>query len=198
MWLIVGLGNPGSKYEWTRHNCGFMVIDELARRAGKEVKAPECQALTARATIGGEQIMLVKPQTFMNLSGVAVAALIKKYEIPERSSILVISDELALPFGKIRIRARGSAGGQKGLKSIIEKLGGQDFPRLRLGIAPDHPVNDASDFVLSEFPKKDRDELARIVALAADAVEALLTTGVANAMSKYNSSLLGGDNEKDL
>jgi PTH1 family peptidyl-tRNA hydrolase len=195
MWLIVGLGNPGSKYEWTRHNCGFMVIDELARRAGKEVKAPECQALTARATIGGEQIMLVKPQTFMNLSGVAVAALIKKYEVPERSSILVISDELALPFGKIRIRARGSAGGQKGLKSIIEKLGGQDFPRLRLGIAPDHPVNDASDFVLSEFPKKDRDELARIVALAADAVEALLTTGVANAMSKYNSSLLGGDNE---
>jgi peptidyl-tRNA hydrolase, PTH1 family len=195
MWLIVGLGNPGSKYEWTRHNCGFMVIDELARRAGKEVKAPECQALTARATIGGEQIMLVKPQTFMNLSGVAVAALMKKYEVPERSSVLVISDDLALPFGKIRIRARGSAGGQKGLKSIIEKLGGQDFPRLRLGIAPDHPVNDASDFVLSEFPKKDRDELARIVALAADAVEALLTTGVANAMSKYNSSLLGGDNE---
>ena len=176
MWLIVGLGNPGSKYEWTRHNCGFMVIDELARRAGKEVKAPECQALTARATIGGEG----------TLSGVAVAALIKKYEVPERSSVLVISDDLALPFGKIRIRARGSAGGQKGLKSIIEKLGGQDFPRLRLGIAPDHPVNDASDFVLSEFPKKDRDELARILALAADAVEALLTTGVANAMSKYN------------
>jgi PTH1 family peptidyl-tRNA hydrolase len=198
MWLIVGLGNPGSNYEWTRHNCGFMVIDELARRAGKEVKAPECQALTARAIIGGEKTLLVKPQTFMNLSGIAVAALIKKYEIPERSSILVISDELALPFGKIRIRARGSAGGQKGLKSIIEKLGGQDFPRLRLGIAPDHPVNDASDFVLSEFPKKDRDELVRIVALAADAVEALLTTGVAKAMSKYNSSLLGGDNEKDL
>jgi peptidyl-tRNA hydrolase, PTH1 family len=195
MWLIVGLGNPGSNYEWTRHNCGFMVIDELARRAGKQVKSPECQALTARATIGGEETLLVKPQTFMNLSGVAVAALIKKYEVPERSSVLVISDELALPFGKIRIRARGSAGGQKGLKSIIEKLGGQDFPRLRLGIAPDHPVNDASDFVLSEFPKKDRDELAQIVALAADAVEALLTTGVANAMSKYNSSLLGGDNE---
>ena len=195
MWLIVGLGNPGPKYEWTRHNCGFMVIDELARRAGKEVKAPECQALTARATVGGEGVMLVKPQTFMNLSGFAVAALIKKYEVPERSSVLIISDDLALPFGKIRIRARGSAGGQKGLKSIIEKLGGQDFPRLRLGIAPDHPVNDAADFVLSEFPKKDRDDLVRIVALAADAVEALLTTGVANAMSKYNSSLLGGDNE---
>src|SRR5262245_17315267 len=100
MWLIVGLGNPGPKYEWTRHNCGFMVIDELARRAGKGVKAPECQALTARATIGGEEVLLAKPQTFMNLSGVAVAALVKKYEGPEISSILVISDELALPFGK--------------------------------------------------------------------------------------------------
>jgi peptidyl-tRNA hydrolase, PTH1 family len=186
MWLIIGLGNPGPKYEWTRHNCGFMVIDEVARRAGKNVKAPECQALTARAIIGGEEAILAKPQTFMNLSGVAVAALIKKYEVRERSSILVVSDDLALPFGKIRIRAQGSSGGQKGLKSIIEKLGGQDFPRLRLGIAPDHPINDAADFVLSEFPKKDRDALARIVALAADAVEDLLTTGVANAMSKYN------------
>jgi PTH1 family peptidyl-tRNA hydrolase len=195
MWLIVGLGNPGPKYEWTRHNCGFMVIDELARRAGKEVKAPECQALTARLTIGLAEVLLVKPQTFMNLSGVAVAALINKYEVRERSSILIVSDDLALPFGKIRIRARGSAGGQKGLKSIIEKLGAQDFPRLRLGIAPDHPVNDAADFVLSEFPKKDRDALARMVARAADAVEAVLTMGVANAMSKYNGSLLGDENE---
>src|SRR5262245_60680955 len=186
MWLIVGLGNPGLKYEWTRHNCGFMVVEDLARRAGKEIKAPECQALTARATIGGVEALLVKPQTFMNLSGVAVAALKKKYEIEENSSILVVSDDLALPFGKIRIRARGSAGGQKGLKSIIEKLGGQDFPRLRLGVAPDHPVNDAADFVLSEFPKKDRDALAQMVARAAEAVEAVLTTGVANAMSKYN------------
>jgi len=193
MWLIIGLGNPGPKYEWTRHNCGFMVVDELGRRAGKEVKVPECQALTARSTIGGEETLLVKPQTFMNLSGVAAAALIKKYEVRERPSILVVSDDLALPFGKIRIRARGSAGGQKGLKSIIEKLGTQDFPRARLGIAPDHPVNDAVDFVLSEFPKKDRDALARIVARAADAVEAVLTKGVADAMSKYNSSLLGDD-----
>lgn len=186
MWLIVGLGNPGPKYEWTRHNCGFMVIDKLARRAGREIKTPECQALTARATIGGEEALLVKPQTFMNLSGVAVAALKEKYGIGENSSILVISDDLALPFGRIRIRARGSAGGQRGLKSVIEKLGAQDFPRLRLGIAPDHPVTDALDFVLSEFPKKDRDALAQIVARAADAVEALLTMGVANAMSKYN------------
>jgi PTH1 family peptidyl-tRNA hydrolase len=186
MWLIIGLGNPGPKYEWTRHNCGFMVIDELARRAGRELRAPECQALTARATIGQEEVLLVKPQTFMNLSGIAVAALKKKYEIEDLSSILVISDDLALPFGRIRIRQKGGAGGQNGLKSIIEKLGAQDFPRVRLGIAPDHPVTDASDYVLSEFPKKDRDALAEVVARAADAVEAVLTTGVAEAMSKYN------------
>jgi PTH1 family peptidyl-tRNA hydrolase len=186
MWLIVGLGNPGPKYEWTRHNCGFMVLDELAGRAGRQIRTPESQALTARATIGGVEALLVKPQTFMNLSGVAVAALKEKYGIGETSSILIVSDELALPFGRIRIRARGSAGGQKGLKSIIEKLGTQDFPRLRLGIAPDHPAPEALDFVLSEFPKKDRDALAQMVTRAADAVEAVLTMGIVNAMSKYN------------
>jgi peptidyl-tRNA hydrolase, PTH1 family len=186
MWLIVGLGNPGPKYEWTRHNCGFMVIDELARRARREVRTPECQALTSRAAIGDEEVLLAKPQTFMNLSGIAVAALKEKYGIEKTSSILVISDDLALPFGGIRIRQQGSAGGQKGLKSIIEKLGAQNFPRLRLGIAPDHPVADAADFVLSEFPRKDRDALADVVARAADAVEAVLTIGITNAMSKYN------------
>jgi len=186
MWLIVGLGNPGPKYEWTRHNCGFMVVDELARRAGRGIKAPECQALTARATVGQEEVLLIKPRTFMNLSGIAVAAAKKKYEIRDSSSILVISDDLALPFGRIRVRPQGSAGGQNGLKSIIEKLGAQDFPRVRLGIAPDHPITDASDFVLGEFPKKDRDALAQMVARAADAVEAVLTTGIVNAMSKYN------------
>ncbi len=186
MWLIVGLGNPGQKYEWTRHNCGFMVIDELARRMGRALRTSECHALTARATIGEEDVLLIKPQTYMNLSGIAVAALKRKYEIENISSILAISDDLALPFGKIRLRPRGSAGGQKGLKSIIEKLGAQDFPRVRLGIAPDHPITDASDYVLTEFPKKDRDALAQIAARAADAVEAVLTTGIVNAMSKYN------------
>jgi PTH1 family peptidyl-tRNA hydrolase len=186
MWLIVGLGNPGPKYEWTRHNCGFMVVDELARRSGREIRAPECQALTARVTIGDQAALLVKPQTFMNLSGVAVAALKMKYEIEDLSSILVISDDLALPFEHIRIRQQGGAGGQKGLKSVIEKLGAQNFPRVRLGIAPDHPVVGATDFVLTEFPKKDRDALREMVARAADAVEAVLTTGIVNAMSKYN------------
>lgn len=186
MWLIVGLGNPGPKHEWTRHNCGFMVIDELARRAGREVRTPECLSLTARATSGELEVLLAKPQTFMNLSGVAVAALKNRHGIEDAASILVISDDFALPFGKIRIRRRGSAGSHNGLKSVIEKLGRQDFPRVRLGIAPDHPIADSADFVLQEFPKKERDALAEMVTRAADAVEAVLTTGIADAMSKYN------------
>lgn len=194
MWLIVGLGNPGPKYEWTRHNCGFLVIEELARRAGRDVRTPECQALTTRVTIDGQQALLVKPQTFMNLSGVAVAALKQKHQIASAENVLVISDDLALPFGKLRVRPKGSAGGQNGLKSIVAKLGTQDFPRVRLGIAPKvldaalgaQPIGNASDFVLSEFPKKDRDALAEQVALAADAVEVILTKGIAEAMSKYN------------
>lgn len=187
MWLIVGLGNPGPKYEWTRHNCGFLVIDELARRAGRDIRTPECQSLTTKAVISGDPVVLAKPQTFMNLSGSAVAALKQKYEIADAANVLVISDDLALPFGKIRVRPKGSAGGQNGLKSVIAKLGTQDFPRVRLGIAPiDHPVADASDFVLSDFPKKDRSALAEIVALASDAIEDILTKGIAEAMSKYN------------
>jgi PTH1 family peptidyl-tRNA hydrolase len=186
MWLIVGLGNPGREYEWTRHNCGFMVVDELARRAGREIRAPECQSLTTRVTIGRQEALLVKPQTYMNLSGGAVSALKKKHEVETASSVLVVSDDLALPFGRIRVRPKGSAGGQNGLKSIIEKLGGQEFPRVRLGIAPDHPISDAADFVLAEFPKRDRDALAEMVARAADAVEAVLTIGIVDAMSKYN------------
>lgn len=187
MWLIAGLGNPGSQYEWTRHNCGFLVIDELARRAGREVRTPECQSLTTRAIISGQSAILVKPLTFMNLSGSAVAALKQKYELASAADVLVISDDLALPFGKIRVRPKGSAGGQNGLKSVIAKLGTQEFPRVRLGIAPEsHPISNASEFVLSDFPKKDREALAEMVALAADAVEVILTNGIVEAMSKYN------------
>lgn len=187
MWLIVGLGNPGSQYEWTRHNCGFLVIDELARRSGREVRTPECQSLTTRAVISGQSALLVKPQTFMNLSGSAVAALKLKHDVADAANVLVISDDLALPFGKIRVRPKGSAGGQNGLKSVIAKLGTQEFPRVRLGIAPEsHPIANASEFVLSDFPKKDRAALADMVTLAADAVEVILTNGIAEAMSKYN------------
>jgi peptidyl-tRNA hydrolase, PTH1 family len=186
MWLIVGLGNPGRQYEWTRHNCGFMLIDELARRAGREVRVSECQALTTRAAIGDQEVLLAKPQTFMNLSGAAVSALKEKYLIEESSSVLVLSDDVALPFGKIRIRRDGSAGGHNGLKSIVAKLETNMFPRLRMGIAPDHQVAAMRDFVLAEFPRRDHDALEQMLARSAQAVEAILTSGIAEAMSKYN------------
>lgn len=186
MWLIVGLGNPGAEYEWTRHNAGFMVIDELARRTGATVRVKECQALTARTQIGGVAALLVKPQTFMNLSGVAVAQLKSKYEVADAAQTLVITDDFALPFGKLRIRPSGSAGGHNGLKSLIARLDTQNFPRLRLGIAPDHPLSNSVDFVLTEFPRKEREALAAMVERAADAVEVILTKGIAEAMNRFN------------
>lgn len=185
MFLIVGLGNPGEKYERTRHNCGFLVVDELARRTGRTIKTPECQSLTSKAHISGTEVLLVKPQTFMNLSGVAVKALMKKHEI-KADRILIISDDVALPLGKLRLRQTGSAGGQNGLKSIIKEIGTQDFARLRIGIAPDHPVSNLSEFVLGDFSKHEREILSETVQTAADAVEVLLQTGIAEAMSKYN------------
>ena len=162
------------------------MIDYLAKGPGVGAFRSAFQADVAEATEGGEKVLLVKPQTFMNLSGAAVAGLKQKHEVADATQVLIISDDLSLPFGKLRIRPKGSAGGQNGLKSIIAKLGTQDFPRIRLGIAPEHPIGNASDFVLGEFPKKDRDTLAEQVAQAADAVEVLLTKGIAEAMSKYN------------
>lgn len=185
MFLIVGLGNPGEKYERTRHNCGFLVIDELARRAGREIRTPECQSRTTKARVGGVEALLVKPQTFMNLSGVAVKALLKKYDI-KADRILIISDDVALPLGKLRLRQTGSAGGQNGLKSIIQEIGTPDFARLRVGIAPDHPVGNLADFVLSEFSKHEREILNETIQTAADAVAVLLQDGIAETMSKYN------------
>ena len=185
MFLIVGLGNPGDKYERTRHNCGFFVIDELAQRAGREIRTPECQSLTTKAKLRGTETLLVKPQTFMNLSGVAVAALMKKHEV-KADSILIISDDVALPLGQVRLRREGSAGGQNGLKSIIKEIGTQQFAHLRIGIAPDHPIRNLSDFVLGDFSKGERETLNETILKAADAVEVLLQNGIAEAMSKYN------------
>ena len=186
MRLIVGLGNPGSRYEWTRHNCGFLVVDELARRAGRDIKIREAQAITGKVEIGGVSALLVKPQTFMNLSGVSVATLVSKYEVASSQDILVISDELALPIGQIRLRRSGTAGGHNGLRSVIGSLGTEDFPRLRIGIAPDHQISDGAAFVLAEFTRREQEALSEVIARAADAVEVLLKEGIDRAMSKYN------------
>ena len=186
--MIVGLGNPGKEYQWTRHNLGFMLIDKLASDARIEVKKRECQSLTGRGEIENHGIKLAKPQTFMNLSGEAVACLLARSEEAERNEkLIVISDDLALPFGKIRIRARGSAGGHNGLKSIIGAIGTNEFIRLRIGIQPEHPVSDSKRFVLDSFTGASRAAVEEILQRSAEAIYAILSGGVLKAMSTYNS-----------
>jgi len=188
MRLIVGLGNPGSEYEWSRHNLGFMLIDKLAGDAGAIVKRRECRSLVGSASLEGQRVRLAKPQTYMNLSGEAVACLIAKYEVSNvAESLIVISDDLALPLGSIRLRARGSAGGHNGLKSIIGALGTGEFVRLRIGIQPEHPVEDAKGFVLDEFRRGQRRAVKEVLERSAEALCAVLRDGIAKAMSLYNS-----------
>ena len=185
MRLVVGLGNPGAQYAWTRHNLGFMLVDLLAREAGALVKRSECRALVGRAEIEGERVELVKPQTYMNLSGEAVACLVAKHELRARpAALIVISDDLALPFGTIRLRARGSAGGHNGLKSIIASLKTDEFIRLRIGIRPVHPIGDTARFVLDEFPRSERAELDQILERSAEALRAVIRDGVEKAMAQ--------------
>ena len=185
--LIVGLGNPGSEYEGTRHNAGFMLIDKLAADAGVTVKRRECRSLLGSAVIEGRRSKLAKPQTFMNLTGEAVACLIAKDDLAEAgNSLIVISDDLALPFGAIRLRARGSAGGHNGLKSIIAALGTNEFMRLRIGIQPEHPISDAKKFVLDEFASVERRALKEILERGAEAVRSVLRDGIIKAMSLHN------------
>jgi PTH1 family peptidyl-tRNA hydrolase len=186
MKLIVGLGNPGAEYEATRHNLGFMLIDRLLARGGGRRYRDEASAKVAEVTLANERVVLVKPQTFMNLSGDAVRPLLARYGEASAANLIVASDEAALPFGMIRVRPRGSAGGQKGLKSIIERLGSQEFARIRLGVKPDHPVRDLASFVLSPIPRRDRDVLETMLDRAADAVEVVLTDGVERAMALFN------------
>lgn len=188
MFLIVGLGNPGTEYEWTRHNLGFMLIDKLSRDAGLDKFRSECQSLVGRAEIEGRNVKLVKPQTYMNLSGPAVSCLFAKHKLDAPGEkLIVISDDLALPFGAIRIRARGSAGGHNGLKSIIGAIGTNEFIRLRIGIQPDHPISDAKRFVLDKFTNATRPAVNEILERSAEGLRAILRDGVLNAMSKYNS-----------
>jgi PTH1 family peptidyl-tRNA hydrolase len=186
MFLIVGLGNPGTDYAQTRHNLGFMLVDKLAAAAGISVKRRECQSLIGSGVIEAERVKLVKPQTYMNLSGEAVSCLTGKYEIEATKSLIVISDDLALPFGAIRLRQRGSAGGHNGLKSIIASLGTNEFMRLRIGIQPEHPLSDAKKFVLSEFSREEKRALDEVLERSAQAVRAVIGDGIAKAMSLHN------------
>jgi peptidyl-tRNA hydrolase, PTH1 family len=184
-WLIVGLGNPGAAYEQTRHNLGFMLVDLLAEQANAQVKREECRALVGRAELESETVELVKPQTFMNLSGESVSCLLKK---PGRAAkkIVVVTDDLALPLGKIRLRPKGSAGGHNGLKSIIACLRTEDFIRLRIGIQPEHPIANTRNFVLEKFSKSDSETVERVLEESAAAVRAVIRDGVEKAMAQFN------------
>ena len=186
-WLIVFLGNPGPRYEGTRHNAGFMTGDAVAKKCGVRIARLKCRALTEKCTLGGEPVLLVKPQTFMNLSGEAVRPLADFYKVPPER-VLVVSDEVALPVGKLRLRPGGSAGGHNGLKSIIAQLGTDAFPRLRIGVgAPPHPDYDLADWVLSTFQNQDAADMEAAAARAADAVECCVRDGLDTAMNRYNS-----------
>ena len=185
MLLIVGLGNPGTEYARTRHNLGFMLVDKLAAETGTVVKRKECQSLVGNVVIDGQSVKLARPQTFMNLSGDAVACLVAKRE-GDGSQLLVISDDLALPFGAIRLRQRGSAGGHNGLRSIIGALGTNEFMRLRIGIQPEHPVTDTRKFVLSDFSGTERESLPEVLERAAEALRSVLRDGIGKAMSLHN------------
>ena len=184
-WLIIGLGNPGLQYDKTRHNLGFMLIDLLARQNQTQVKREECRALIGRVEIEGRACELVKPQTFMNLSGEAISCLLKK---PERAveKIIVISDDLALPVGAMRLRGKGSHGGHNGLRSIIDCLRTNEFIRLRIGIEPEHPIRDTSVFVLEKFSKTETEKIEQILETSAEAIRAVISDGIEKAMAKYN------------
>jgi peptidyl-tRNA hydrolase, PTH1 family len=187
MRLIVGLGNPGSEYEWSRHNLGFMLIDKLGNDAQVAVGRRECSALVGRAELEGVSVKLVKPQTYMNLSGDAVSCLLRKHPAENLGGqLIVISDDLALPFGTIRIRERGSAGGHNGLKSIISTIGSTEFVRLRIGIQPEHPISDSRKFVLDSFSRTERATVLEIIEKSASAIRAILRDGVLKAMSEFN------------
>ena len=185
-WLVVGLGNPGSQYEQTRHNVGFQVVDELAERCQVPIQRLKFRALTNLAALGGERALLMRPVTYMNLSGEAVQEAAAFYKVPPER-ILVISDEVALPPGRIRVRRGGSAGGHNGLKNIIAHLGSDQFPRVRLGVGQKpHPDYDMADWVLGKPQGEERTAVEAAVVRAADAVECLLAKGLEEAMNRFN------------
>lgn len=185
MKLIVGLGNPGYEYHRTPHNLGFMAIDRLADTCGVELARREAQALTASTELAGGRVVLAKPQTYMNLSGLAVERLLRNYELAPRD-LLVLVDEIELPLGMLRIRPRGSAGGHNGLKSIIGALEADDFTRLRMGVRPDRPMEDYVSYLLGPFRPADLDLVAEMLDQASEAVRVILSEGVQTAMNRFN------------
>jgi PTH1 family peptidyl-tRNA hydrolase len=184
--LIVGLGNPGIEYESTPHNLGFLAIDRIADDLGVEVRNRQCRALTARAVMGDEPVLLAKPETFMNLSGDSVRALVAKHEAKPESDLIVIQDELDFPWGTLRIHRQRSSAGHNGIESIIEALGTQDFLRIRIGVAPDRKVEDGQRYLLSPMRKAELKVVGEMLDTTAEAVKTILKEGPAAAMNRFN------------
>ncbi len=186
MKLIVGLGNPGIEYQFTPHNLGFLTIDRIANDLGVEVRNRQCRALTARATVAGTPVVLAKPETYMNLSGLSVMELVAEHQVDVKSDLIVIYDELDLPFGAIRIRQRGGTAGHNGMESVLGALGTDEFLRIRLGIAPEHKPSDGAKFVLTPFRKAQEATVDEMLDAAAQAVDVILKEGPAAAMNRFN------------
>jgi PTH1 family peptidyl-tRNA hydrolase len=199
--LIVGLGNPGIEYQFTPHNAGFLAIDRLAERCGVVVTNRRSKALTASARIAGRQVLLAKPETYMNLSGLSVAALVEELEIDPTRQLIVLYDEVALPLGNIRIRERGSAGGHNGVKSISNALGTEEWLRIRIGIAPEETMaaenarQRRKDYVLTQFRKAELAVLDKVLDDVSTAIELLLTEGASVAMNRLNRRVTAEEQE---
>lgn len=184
--LIVGLGNPGIEYQFTPHNLGFLTVDRLAEQLGAQVDNRHCRAVTGRGRIGDQEVVLAKPETFMNLSGLSVRELATEYEIQPESDLIVIYDELDLPFGSLRVRQRGSAAGHNGMKSVIGAMDTQEITRIRLGIGPDTPIRDGKSYVLRQLKKSELKLVDELLDNAAEAARVIVTEGVNVAMNRFN------------
>ena len=186
MKLIVGLGNPGIEYQRTPHNIGFLAVDRIAEQCGVMIDNRHCKALTARTRIGNEEILLAKPETYMNLSGMSVLELVRKYEVEPQRDLIGIYDELDLPLGMIRIRARGSSAGHNGMQSIINALQTEEVARIRIGVAPDDPRKGGAKYILSPFRKSQLVAVDEALDLTAQAVHVIVNEGIAPAMNRFN------------
>jgi PTH1 family peptidyl-tRNA hydrolase len=184
--LIVGLGNPGDEYQFTPHNLGFLAVDRIAGSLGIEVRNRQHRALTGRAVIGDVPVLLAKPETYMNLSGVSVGGLVAEYEAKPESDLIVIQDELDFPLGTLRIHTRRSSAGHNGIESIIGALGTQDFLRIRIGVAPEHKVSDGQGYLLSPLRKRELEVVDGVLDTVEEAVRVILQEGPAAAMNRFN------------
>jgi PTH1 family peptidyl-tRNA hydrolase len=184
--LIVGLGNPGIEYQFTPHNMGFLAIDRIAGQCGVRVNNRHCRAQTARARIAGHEVVLAKPETYMNLSGTSVSELVREYQAQPEEDLVLLYDELDLPFGALRVRPRGRSAGHNGVQSVIAALSTEEITRVRMGIGPDYPVGDGARYVLSPFKKSQLAVVDEMLDQAAEAVQVILAESVQAAMNRFN------------